>query len=233
VLQVPPGIIYPGSAIVPIFRFNTGTGQTTELLGTGFFIDGHGSLMSVKHVLGVQPGPGEAIGIQLVDPGGGRGWIYKLGNVRSSDRYDLAIAEVPDAVGFQVLQICQTDPQGIPELLMWDYSTGYRGGWLPDGTEGLRLIPYMWHGTWLATYMALEPGMTHPARIIDVPFPGMRGASGSPIIERGTTNVVGILFGNVARQLIPPPQIADQGQPWYLPVGQALHCQHLREFVNG
>lgn len=135
VLHIPPGIIYPGSAIVPIFRFNTVTGQTTELLGTGFFIDSRGTLMSVKHVLGVQPEPGEAIGIQLVDTGGGRGWIYKIGNVRSSDRYDLAVAEVPDATGFQVLTISQTDPHGIPELLTWDYSTGYRGGWLPDGTE--------------------------------------------------------------------------------------------------
>lgn len=37
-LDIPPGIIYPGSAIVPIFRFKTDAGQTTELLGTGFFI---------------------------------------------------------------------------------------------------------------------------------------------------------------------------------------------------
>src|SRR5260370_31133500 len=126
VLQVPEGRIYPGSAIVPIFRFDTVTGETKELLGTGFFISDRGTLMSVKHVLGVQPEPGEGIGIQLVPPGGGRGWIFKVANIRASDKYDLAIGDVPGAQGFQVLQVSPQDPQGVPDLLTYDYSVGYR-----------------------------------------------------------------------------------------------------------
>lgn len=107
-----------------------------------------------------------------------------------------------------------------------------RAGWRPDGQSGLRMVPYTWRGTWLATYMAFEPGMPGPAKIIDVPFPVMKGASGAPLVEEGPLHVVGILFGNVARELVPPPQIQEEGHPWYLPVGQALHCSHIRTFLQ-
>ena len=43
-LDIPPGIIYSGSAIVPLFRFKTDTGQATELLGTGFLFVDRGEL---------------------------------------------------------------------------------------------------------------------------------------------------------------------------------------------
>lgn len=232
-LLVTPGDrLYPSSAIVPIHRIDAKTGQDKELLGTGFFIGEQGTLMSVRHVLGVQLGAGEAMAIQLTPPGGGRGWLYRIENVRVSQDYDLAIADVPDADQFQAVGISVADPEGMPELWTHDYSTGPRSGWLPDGSQGLRLVPYTWQGVWLATYVAHEPGMPKPARIIDVPFPVMRGASGSPVLIKGTRKVVGILFGNVARQLMPPPQLQAEGHPWYLPVGQALHCAHIREFLE-
>src|SRR5437870_3431004 len=104
-MVAPEGRIYPGSAIVPILRFDPKTGETkNDLLGTGFFISERDVLMSVKHVLGVKLEPGEAMGVHIAPLGGGRGFIYRVGNVRTSDKYDLAVADVPDAEGFQVLQ---------------------------------------------------------------------------------------------------------------------------------
>jgi len=136
VIDAPEGRIYPGCAIVPIIRFDTKTGGMKELLGTGFFVSEQGVLMSVNHVLGVQiVEPGEAMGVQIAPVGGGRGFVYPIVNVRASRDYDLALADVPSAEGFQVLQISRADPEGIPDLLTWDYSTGLRGGWLPDGSE--------------------------------------------------------------------------------------------------
>jgi hypothetical protein len=76
------------------------------------------------------------------------GWSMKL--MKACDKYDLAVADVPEADGFQVPQISPMDPEGIPDLLTWDYSTGFRGGWLPRRTQVPRLIPYMWHGKRLA-----------------------------------------------------------------------------------
>jgi hypothetical protein len=227
--------LFPGRAIVPIVRVDAKTIENKELLGTGFFIDEHGTLMSVKHVLAVQASDGEKIMVHLPPRGAGPGYTtpVEITNVRTSGTHDLAVADVPRAEGFQALRIADVDPEGSPEFFVWDYSTGIRQGWLPDGSQGTRLIPYGWHGRWLTTYVDLQPGMTSPTRIIDVPFPVMKGASGAPLIDKETKTVAGIMFGNVARQLVPPPQMTDEGQPWYLPVGQAIHCSHIREFLEG
>jgi hypothetical protein len=37
--------------------------------------------------------------------------------MKACDKYDLAVADVTEADGFQVLQISPTDPEGIPDLL--------------------------------------------------------------------------------------------------------------------
>jgi len=223
--------LYPGLAILPIVRVDRKTLEFKQLLGTGFFYGDGKRLLSVAHVLKVQPEQDEILAVFHAPLGGASAGALPIENVQASSDYDLAVAEVPQATGFQILNIATQDPEGIPILLTYDYSTGLRGGWRPDGSQGRRLIPYVWRGTWLATYMAHEPGMPRPTKIIDVPFPVMQGASGAPVVEEGTRNVVGVLFGNVARQLVPPPQLAEIGQPWYLPVGQAIHCSHVRDFL--
>ena len=224
--------LYPGLAILPIVRADRKTLDFKQLLGTGFFYGDGKRILSVAHVLKVQPDQDEILAVHLAPPGGGYARTLPIKNVRASRNYDLAVAEVPQATGFQTLNIAAQDPDGMPTLLTYDYSSGLRGGWRPDGTQGRRFIPYVWRGTWLATYIAHEPGMPRPAKIIDVPFPVMQGASGARLVKQGSRDVVGVLFGNVARQLVPPPQLAEIGQPWYLPVGQALHCSHVREFLR-
>lgn len=104
-------------------------------------------------------------------------------NVRASDTHDLAVADVPEAEGFQALPIAAVAPEGSPKFFTWDYSSGIRQGWLP-----FRIIPYGWHGRWLTTYVDLQPGMAAPTMIIDVPFPVTKGASGAPLIEKHTSS---------------------------------------------
>jgi len=53
--------VNPDLAILPVFRFNTAEGRIIESLGTAFFFSIRPTILSVKHVLGVQPGPDEAI----------------------------------------------------------------------------------------------------------------------------------------------------------------------------
>ena len=36
--------------------------------------------------------------------------------MKACDKYDLAVADVPEADGFQVPQISPMDPEGIPDL---------------------------------------------------------------------------------------------------------------------
>lgn len=70
------------------------------------------------------------------------------------------------------------------------------------------------------------------AKILEVSIPAIEGMSGAPLIEERTLRVAGVLFGNIARQLLPSPFAKTEAAQWYLPVGQALHWSHVRQFLE-
>jgi hypothetical protein len=96
----------------------------------------------------------------------------------------------------------------------------------------LTLTPYVWKGYVHAVLTAQEPGMSAPGKILETSVPVVEGMSGAPLIDERTLRVVGVLFGNRARSLVPAPHATTDSQSWYLPIGQALHWSHARDFLN-
>src|SRR5438034_908427 len=98
--------IQPERAIVPILLVSRKTRQFIRLLGTGFFYSSRPRILSVAHVLAVQPSDDEAMGILDIRPEGGIvDTLHLVTNVSVSTSHDLAVADVPGAKNWLPLRI--------------------------------------------------------------------------------------------------------------------------------
>ena len=95
---------------------------------------------------------------------------------------------------------------------------------LVAGVIALVLRPvHKWKGYVHAMLETQQPGMRAPAMILEVSIPVVKGMSGAPLVGDRTLAVVGILFGNRARSLVPAAQATSEEQAVALSIGQALH----------
>ena len=230
--------VNPDNAILPVLLVDTSKKAVKRVLGTGFFFSSKPVILSAAHVLEVQPGPDEAIvvpkrdlpdaepGVMMRQP-----WMAPILNVRRDPSHDLAVADVPGVTHFEHFPICYQDPPSLTNVMTVDLVSRMTFEPVEGGTVPT-ITPYVWKGYLHAVLITQEPTMHARAKIFDVSIPVVEGMSGAPLIEERTLRVAGVLFGNVARQLMPPPQAKTEGQRWYLSIGQALHWSHVRQFLD-
>lgn len=72
--------------------------------------------------------------------------------------------------------------------------------------------------------------------VYDLPFPAVRGASGAPVLAVRTGEVVGMLLGNISRELVPAEiervetlQGRTEVTRYHMPYARAITSVHLRE----
>jgi hypothetical protein len=231
--------VNPDNAILPVLLVDPTKGIVKRVLGTGFFFSSKPIILSAAHVLGVQPGRDEAIAVpkrELPDPEPGvvmpQPWMAAIFNVRVDPKHDLAVADVPGVTHFEHFPVCRQDPPALTTVMTVDLVSRMTFELVEGGGPGPTITPYTWKGYVHSVLITQEPTMRARARIFEVSIPVVQGMSGAPLIEARTLRVAGVLFGNVARQLIPPPYAKAEGEKWYLPVGQALHWSHVRQFLE-
>ena len=61
-------VVNPDNAILPVLLVDLAKGVVKQVLGTGFFFSEKPTILSVAHVLGVKPGPDEAIAVPRREP---------------------------------------------------------------------------------------------------------------------------------------------------------------------
>jgi hypothetical protein len=231
----------PTKAILPILLIDTAKGKIKDLLGTGFFFSDRPTILSCAHVLGRAPGPDELVGVPRyqgpeAEPGviAHHEVVAIPTNVRKHATLDLAVADVADVTDFEHFTFRSSDPSDSTRTLMTiDLAsrTTFEPG--PMGGEPVWTItPYAWKGYAHTVLISQEIGMRAPAKILEVSIPVVKGMSGAPLIDGKTLEVAGILFGNVARSLVPAPQAETESQAWYLPIGQAFHWSEASEFLK-
>ncbi len=229
----------PANAILPVLLIDRVKNTIKDLLGTSFFFSARPTILSCAHVLGREPEANEIIAVparQLPDAEPGvlkyHDLMAPISNVRRHPFHDLAVADVPGVTHFEHFAFRSSDPvDNTRNMLTYDLAS--RITFEPGHTDQpVRTItPYTWKGYVHSILISQELGMRAPAKILEVSIPIIKGMSGAPLIDEVTLEVAGILFGNVARSLIPAPQAETEGQAWYLPVGQALHWSEAREFL--
>ena len=230
--------VNPDNAILPVCRVDTQHG-TVKFIGTAFFFSPRPAVLSVAHVLGVRPEPGEIIAVPRreppdAEPGVAKRqlWFAPVVNVRADPRHDLAVADVPGVTHFEHFRLQRDDPPGARTLLTYDLASRVDLERQESGDVLPTITPYTWKGYLHGVLVAQEPGMRAPAKILEVSIPVIEGMSGAPLVDERTLSVAGVLFGNVARSLAPAPQSIKDGERWYLPVGRALHWSHARDLLS-
>ncbi len=228
----------PQNAILPVLLVDRSISKVKTILGTCFFFSPRPTVLSVAHVLGVEPGPGEVVAVprrQIPDAEPGvlryNDVMVPIVNVRKHPQHDLAVADVPDVTHFEHFVLRTVDPPGVPTLMTLDLVSRLTSEPGPSGENVLTITPYIWKGYTHAPLITQDIGMRAPARIIEVSIPIVTGMSGAPLVDEAL-QVAGILFQNIARSMVPAPRAKNEGQEWYLPIGQAFHWSEAQDFLN-
>jgi hypothetical protein len=217
----------------PLFKL----AETYTPLGCGFFVRADGRFLTAKHVLPDPPlRPGEKLIAALIRDGMPRLADVDQASLRTSPRFDLAGGRINTDQPLIPLGIARQNPAVNVDLLCVEFSrTGPVAS--GEGISEMRIRPSYQRGHIVSDYTDDLPG-AETAKVIEVSFPALRGASGSAIVNGVTGDVIGVLIANRATHLMPaqlervegPAGVVEEVR-YYLPYGLALSWEHLQEFV--
>lgn len=217
----------PAESIVPIFAIDKNR-YVKRFLGTGVFCNDPCVLATADHVIRDWK---ESFAISIL---GNLGKLYDAHIILRNPESDLAILDVPE----------YTPPFSFP---------------LAKGEIGMNQIVFNFeYGTTqvIGNTIILGPAtrLGNVTRIIDLSeryglagkdilelsFPALRGASGSPVINSLDYSLFGIIIANVSYHLL-PAQIesvlnehnkAEEEIKYMLPQGLAVNVKHLRDLID-
>jgi hypothetical protein len=206
-------------------------------LGTAFLV-GKGLFMSARHVLGVLPDSGQELAAILVEGTQVRG--YALQTIYQDLVHDIAIAYAAQWPDMQSLAIASTDNLTMNiNVLTVEYSATKSGLALSDGRTAMSITPSFHKGYIVRVYDS-EFGHSGSTKCMDLSYPALKGASGAPVIEESSGNILGMIVGNIEQQLM-PAQIErtirtdgtrDEVVRYFMPSAQAIHASHLRSALS-
>lgn len=229
----------PLATIVPVLMTSETYGPPYRALGTGFFIDGAGTFLTARHVFEDNPLPeGRAYAVTVVPA---MVEFYAVVDLAFAPKFDMAIGRAAGAAPESFLEIADSDAPVNHDVLTVEFS-GAESGLQPDGTSAL-VLTSSFHKGHVVSERASRFRHLEGARILELSFAALKGASGAPVIVAGGTEfgqVIGMILANLERHLL-PAQIerieGESGEPtetrhYFLPHAYAISWRHLREFVD-
>jgi hypothetical protein len=220
--------ISPSEFVVPIF------GKKKEndrwiFLGTGFFFGDPAYLATANHVLGNMY---EKIGIHIID----NRKFYYSSFVARQPKIDLAILKIEN---YQPPMSCKLakdeDINFIHTIHSFEYGTTYELG------ESTVLSPATRMGNVTRTRNFQEKYGDGGDTMLELSFPALLGASGSPVVRIGNEiELWGIIVANASYHLL-PAQIETvltednsliEEVKYLLPQALAVNVKHLQNFMN-
>jgi len=221
--------------VVPILALNKDIDNRPTPLGTGFFVEHEGPLLvTCAHVLE------DFSGRLVIAPPATLPNMYFADVIDKQLSTDLALLKVPTY-----------DPQNVLELSQIESFIGNQLVACPEYSQTRRI-----EGTTNISCASRVGNITRSmeefdlsflgrkssgiVKALELSFPGLRGASGAPVLNRETLEVLGIVAGNVQYELL-PVQVDiiydDQGNKeeehkYMLPQGIAIHVAHLRDLLK-
>jgi hypothetical protein len=194
--------------------------------------------MSANHVFGVVPDAGHELAAILLDGEHPRGFTMQV--IYQDPLHDVALARAAQWPDMQPLVIAPSDNLIMNiNVLTVEYSATRSGLILPDGRSAMGITP-SFHKGYIVRQYAAEFGFQGTTSCIDLSYPALKGASGAPVIEELSGNVLGMIVGNVEQQLM-PAQVErttrsdgtkDEVVRYFMPTAQAIRASHLREALS-
>lgn len=230
-------IWHPAEAVMPIMTYSVKEQRRTSVLGTGFFINANGVALTAKHILDRYDEAKEDLMVTLVDRNED---IYDLKTaiIHKSKNYDIAALKVAVSNNKYLTVGGRTIHNNIDYMTV-EYS---RISFEQDISTGLQttfLKPSCRKGNIISIYPSEWPE-TAPTKTMEVSFPVLQGASGAPLFECDDPwHVVGMITHSIEYELTPAQTIRIQADDkhseetkYFLPVGKAIHFEHLSEFIE-
>jgi hypothetical protein len=206
-------------------------------LGTAFLVD-KGIFMSAKHVFGVVPDAGHELAAVHLDGRNLTGFALQV--IYKDPVHDIAVARAEQWPDLQPLVIAPADNLTMNiNVLTVEYSATRSGVPRPDGQSAMHITP-SFHKGYIVREYATEFGFQGTTSCIELSYPALKGASGAPVIEESSGNVLGMIIRNVEQQLM-PAQIErtmrtdgtrDEVIRYFMPTAQAIRASHLREALS-
>lgn len=220
----------PQTSIVPIVGRDI-----RRILGTGFFVGTRNRphIVTAKHVFEMNP----------LDDGGQYGFIFSskkglevgsLENAIWSEDYDVAACPITPLEDATHLQFGTNDPELGDEVSTYGFSgTGV-------GAQSFGGMSVMFEALAHKGYVMRVYKSTHPESIdtpsLQVSFPGMHGASGSPVMatnEFGQSHICGMMVANIEREALREQAPRNEGaQKFVYPHGKLLSAKAITPFLE-
>jgi S1-C subfamily serine protease len=219
--------IAPHQSIVAIFAA-TEANQPNGFLGTGFFCTDSHVLVTANHVVARWAGPFLiAVLRETIE-------TYPATVVASDPAVDLALLRVSGYAPPQSFQLGEDSEIAfnVP-VLSFEYGTTLTAG------RNVELSPATRMGNVTRRLRLPHLGQAGD-RILEISFPALLGASGSPLFNSQTFKVWGVVVANRAHHLIPaqveqmhrPDGLLEEEVKYLLPQALAVNVEHLRALIE-
>lgn len=222
------------SSLFPIVSVYQGPEPTYDFLGTGFYIDSDGLFLTAKHVCQVPENEYSAVMLGL---SGSEPVPYRISHLKYSENFDIALGQVEGVEDIQPLKIASANAPVNYDVVTAEFS-GTRTQRIEGGRIAVFFYPYYRKGNVVCFYPSTFPESV-PTSCQELSFPALKGASGAPVIVEQTGLVIGMIVGNIQRELL-PAQIESftngekytEEVKYVLPSAKAISWGHLAEFVK-
>lgn len=226
---------HPLRAVFPIISVRNIPKPQYGFLGTGFFVNASGLFLTAKHVCkGVENESNAVMPATLTEKTPAQ---YEISNLRFSEEFDIALGEVHGVRDIEPFNIATENAPINFDILTAEFSGTYSQQ-IEDGSKALVLDPYYRKGQVLRYYVSTFPESS-PTACLELSFPALKGASGAPVIVENTGLVIGMIVGNIQRDLLPSQiERVTNGQKviedvkYVLPSAKAISWKYLNEFIE-
>lgn len=229
----------PLECVAPVMMTSDTMGAPFSFLATAFFIDKDGTFLTACHVFDNNPlAAGQAFAIALTSVPNSRPEMYRVTDLRFSREFDIAIGRADGFLPIEHLTLADHDPPMNLDILTIEFSSS-TSRLDSQGRHVTELVP-AFHKGYVTSSRSCHLPRLEGARILEVSFPALKGASGAPIVVEATGDVVGMILANLERHLLPAhvETIEDESggrtetHSYFLPRAYAISWHHLREFVD-
>jgi len=217
----------PTKRVVPIFAIDE-SNNIKHFLGTGTFVTDVPLLATALHVVKDWPGP---FAIAVL-PDTHR--IVRAVLAARDEAADLALLEVPGYPASESVRLAEDSEISSNQVVVtFEYGTTRTAG------KSIHLAPATRIGNVTRTLNLTDRFGKAGEEALELSFPALRGASGSPVLSNTTFRLWGIVIANVSYHLLPAQietVIDEDGQlagamQFMLPQGIAVHVKHLRNLL--
>jgi hypothetical protein len=230
----------PFQAAPPLVRLSANPSRYDWLVGSSFLVPaaaGETFVVTAAHVLDDGRGDGGVLGFPIDPPPGvSRMPLVAVAKWHVRQDLDLAVGR-HEQLGLEGFRVHTGALVVNRDVMTIEHSGGFRPSSDETGTSSV--APLLRKGNVVQAQVGLHP--RHPTvRMLELSYPALKGASGSPVLDESGQEVLGVVVANRERELMPAQvltTVSSDGAPieevrYFLPNALAVAYDHLADIIS-